>query len=82
MSVRPSVRLSRRSTAVAAGLLLRSGAGGAYRSLAAAAARHAGRVNFVPTITRSNILVLIVYVTGKKVKGKCSPYSTAQRRIP
>ena len=39
-----------------AGLLLRSGAGSRYRSIAAAAARHAGRVNFGPTVRRSNIL--------------------------
>ena len=59
-SVRPSVRMSRRSPAAArlAGLLLRSGAGSRYRSIAAAAVRHAARVNFSPTVSRSVILVL------------------------
>jgi len=38
-----------------AGLLLRSGAGSKYRSIAAAAARHAGRVNVGPTIRRSSV---------------------------
>ena len=33
------------------------GAGSRYRSITAAAARHAGRVNFGPTVRRSNLLV-------------------------
>jgi len=40
-----------------AGLLLRSGTGSRYRSIAAAAVQHAGHVNFGPTVRRSNILV-------------------------
>ena len=53
-SVRPSVRLSvcpvdRQQQRRLAGLLLRSGAASRYRSTAAAAGRHAGRVNFGPT---------------------------------
>jgi len=38
-------------------VLLRSGAGSRYRPIAAAAARHAGRVNVGPTARRSNELV-------------------------
>ena len=54
LSVRPSVRLSvcpvdRQQQRRLAGLLLRSGAASRYRSTAAAAGRHAGRVNFGPT---------------------------------
>ena len=41
---------------------LRSGAGSIYRSITAAAARHAGRVCFGPTVRRLNILVVVVVV--------------------
>ena len=37
------------------GLLQRAGAGSIYRSIAAAAARHAGPVNFGPTLRMCNI---------------------------
>ena len=40
-------------------MLLRTGAGSRYRSIAAAAARHAGRVNVGATVRRSNILVYV-----------------------
>jgi len=60
-----SVRLSaclffRRSTEAAgpAGLLLRSGAGSRYRSIATASLRNAGSVNFCSTVRRSNMLVI------------------------
>jgi len=43
-------------------LPLRSGAGSIYRSITAAAARHAGRVCFGPTVRRLNILVVVVVV--------------------
>jgi len=61
--VLPSVRLSvcpvdRQQQRRLAGLLLRSSAGSRYRSIAAAAVRHAARVNFGPTVSRSVILVL------------------------
>jgi len=40
-----------------AGLSLRSGASSRYQLIAAANARHAGRVNVDPTVKRSNIVV-------------------------
>ena len=57
-----SVCLYRRLTAAAAagGFAVEVGPGCRYRSTAAAAARHAGRVNFSPTVRRSNILVFLV----------------------
>ena len=54
--VRPSVCSVDRQQRRSAGLLLRSGAERTYRSIAAAAARDAGRVNFGPTARTSNIL--------------------------
>jgi len=60
-SAHPSVRLSLRSTAAAAagGFAARVVRGQqiCYRSIAAAAARHTGRVNFGPTVRRSGVLV-------------------------
>jgi len=67
----PSVRLSappsvcsvdRQQQRRPAGLLLRSGAGSRYRSIAAAATRHAGCVNFGPTVRRSNIRCSFIYL--------------------
>ena len=57
-SVRLSVSLSRRSTAATAigGFAAERFAGRRYRSIAAAAARHVGRVNRGPGVRRSNIL--------------------------
>ena len=40
-------------------MLLRSGADSRYRAIAAAAAQHAGRVNFRPTVSRFNLLAVI-----------------------
>jgi len=62
-SVRPSVGpVDQQQQRWPVGLLLKSVAGSRYRSVAAAAAaavaQHAGRVNFDPTVRRSNILVL------------------------
>jgi len=59
----PSVRLSvcpvdRQQQRRPTGLLLRSGAGSRHRSIAAAAARHAGRVNFGPTARRCTSFTL------------------------
>ena len=63
MSVRPSVcPVDRQQQRRPAGLLLRSGAGSRYRSIAAAAARHADRVNSGPTVRGSNILVVTAAV--------------------
>jgi len=83
----PSVRLSRRSTAAAAAGGFAAEVGRRYRSIAAAASRLAGRVNFGSTVRRSNILVLICLVNSKiptescwRVKG--SPYSIIERRVP
>jgi len=60
LSVRPSVcHVGGQQRWRPAGLLLRSGAGSRYRSIAAAVVRHAGRVNSGPTVRRSNILGLI-----------------------
>jgi len=58
-SVRPSVCLSRRSTAATAGLLLRSRTSSRYRSIADAAALHAGLVNHGPTARRSNMMLVL-----------------------
>ena len=61
----PSVRLplcpvDRQQQRLPADLLLRSGACRRYRTIAAAAAaRHAGRVNSGPTVRRSNVLVSV-----------------------
>jgi len=68
-NVRPSVcPVSRQQERRAAGLLLSLSASSRYRSIAAAppsrtaaAARHAGRVNFDPTVMMSNILVYFIY---------------------
>jgi len=58
LSFRPSVcPVDRQQQRRPAGLLLRSGAGSRYRSMAAAAVRLAGRVNFGPTVRRSSIIV-------------------------
>ena len=63
-SVRPSVCLSldpqrhQQQQQRPADLLLRSDAYSRYRLIAAAAARHAGRVNFGPTARRSSVLVM------------------------
>ena len=61
MSVRSSVCLSRRSTAAAAagGFAAEVGRGSRYRSIAAAAARYAGRVNIGPTARRCTSFTLI-----------------------
>jgi len=64
-SVRPSVCLSRWSTAAAAAVGFAAEVGRGQQILideAAAAARHAGRVNFVgSTVRRSNILVRSIW---------------------
>jgi len=62
-SARPSVCLSPRSTAASAAAASGFAAEvgrlySRYRSIAAAAARHAGRVNFGPTARRSSVLVM------------------------
>ena len=55
-----------------AGLLLRSGARSRYRPIPAAAARHVGRVNFGPTLRRSNILVHLHWTTWTSKVGLIS----------
>jgi len=68
-SVRPSVcPVDRQQQRRPAGLLLRSGAGSRYRSIAAAAARYAGRVKCGPTARRSDILVLLL---KQKIRNVC-----------
>ena len=48
-------------------MLLRSSAGSIYRSRADAAARHAGRVKFGPTVGRSNYIVVVIILQFRRV---------------
>jgi len=66
LSVRPSLSpMDRQQQRWLMGLLLRSGLGNGYRSTSAAATRHARRVNFGPTVSRSNILVMCLLLADR-----------------